>query len=514
MQTKTGQVSRAAATLAAILTGPPSLAFAPAISLGAFWIGGEGALMLAALGLPALLIVVQAVGNAGNPDRAPVDGVTGLLRADGFRAAVSDVHANSPNGGLRSCIFLLELADLADLKHIHGQAAADRVAQACGERLLSALRDDDCVARLDENLFGVCLAPVRLFDLESAIKLAGRMQSALEEPVAVDGMNLYVSCSVGFCLRNRAPGEAAEDWMQAAEDALGEARQNGPSAIRAHSTKLKRRARANGPLRNEVAAALERGEIRPWFQPQISTETGKVSGFEVLARWVHPERGVVAPDMFLPAMSEAGLMTRLSQTMIFGALTALRAWDNAGVQVPRIGVNFSTDELRDPDLVERVRWELDRFELMPDRLTIEILETVVADDPDDTVLHNLTKLSAMGCGIDLDDFGTGQASISAIRRFSVSRIKIDRSFVTRADSDPDQQKMVAAILGLAERLDLDTLAEGVETVGEHALLAQLGCGHVQGHGIGRPMPFEETLDWMARHDAKLGQLPSIGRETG
>ncbi|MFC3118996.1 EAL domain-containing protein [Jhaorihella thermophila] len=184
------------------------------------------------------------------------------------------------------------------------------------------------------------------------------------------------------------------------------------------------------------------------------------------------------------------------------------------MQVPRIGVNFSTDELRDPDLVERVRWELDRFELMPDRLTIEILETVVADDPDDTVLHNLTKLSAMGCGIDLDDFGTGQASISAIRRFSVSRIKIDRSFVTRADSDPDQQKMVGAILGLAERLDLDTLAEGVETVGEHALLAQLGCGHVQGHGIGRPMPFEETLDWMARHDAKLGRLPSIGRETG
>ena len=514
MQMKTGQVARAFAALAPILTGPPALAFAPAITLGAFWLGGEGALVLSALGLPALLIVVQAIGNAGNSDRSPIDGVTGWWRADGFRTAVRDVHANTPRGGLRSCIFLLELGDLADLRHIHGQAAADKVVQSCGDRLLSALRDDDCVARLDENLFGVCLAPVRLFDLESAIKLAGRMQSALEEPVVVDGMNLYVSCSVGFCLRSRAPGEAAEDWMQAAEDALDEARQNGPSAIRAHSTKLRRRSRTGAPLRNEVAAALERGEIRPWFQPQISTETGKVSGFEVLARWVHPEKGVLTPDMFLPAMSAAGLMGRLSQTMIYGGFTALRAWDTAGAHVPRIGVNFSTDELRDPDLVERIRWELDRFELMPDRLTIEILETVVADDPDDTVLRNLTKLGAMGCGIDLDDFGTGQASISAIRRFSVSRIKIDRSFVTRADCDPEQQKMVAAILGLAERLDLDTLAEGVETVGEHALLAQLGCGHVQGHGIGRPMPFEETLDWMARHDAKLGQLPSIGRQTG
>jgi EAL domain-containing protein (putative c-di-GMP-specific phosphodiesterase class I) len=127
------------------------------------------------------------------------------------------------------------------------------------------------------------------------------------------------------------------------------------------------------------------------------------------------------------------------------------------------------------------------------------------------VTRNIAGLVELGCRIDLDDFGTGQASIAAIRRFSVSRIKIDRSFVSKADSDPEQQKLIGAILSMAEQLDLETLAEGVETVGEHALLAQLGCHHVQGFGIARPMPFEQTIDWVRAHRTKLRAAPRIGR---
>ena len=131
------------------------------------------------------------------------------------------------------------------------------------------------------------------------------------------------------------------------------------------------------------------------------------------------------------------------------------------------------------------------------------------------ITRNINALRKLGCRIDLDDFGTGHASIASIRRFSVSRIKIDRSFVMKADRDPDQQRMISAILTMAERLGVETLAEGVETVGEHVLLAQLGCDHVQGFGIARPMPFEQTLDWIARHNAKLQDVPRImnGRAT-
>ncbi len=141
---------------------------------------------------------------------------------------------------------------------------------------------------------------------------------------------------------------------------------------------------------------------------------------------------------------------------------------------------------------------------------IEVLETVVAGTEDDVVTRNINGLSRLGCLIDLDDFGTGSASIASIRRFAISRLKIDRSFVTRLDQDAEQRRVVAAIVTMAEQLDLDTVAEGVETVGEHTTLAQLGCGHVQGFGIARPMPYDQTLDWIRAHRSKLAPVPRIG----
>ena len=200
---------------------------------------------------------------------------------------------------------------------------------------------------------------------------------------------------------------------------------------------------------------------------------------------------------------------------MYHSFAALKAWDNSGTEVPQIGVNFAGGELANPRLIDKITWELDRFDLSPNRLAVEVLETVVASTPDDVITRNINALGKLGCRIDLDDFGTGNASIASIRRFSVSRIKIDRSFVMKADRDPDQQRMIGAILTMAERLGVETLAEGVETVGEHVLLAQLACDHVQGFGIARPMPFEQTLDWIARHNAKLQDVPRImdGRAT-
>lgn len=497
--------------LLAVLSGPPVLAFLPALTLAAFWLGGETGLILVALGLPLLVAITGAFVGAAAPGDGSRDPATGLMLRDGFDRVLARVHGETGAGGLRSACFLLDLDDFSDIADRHGRTAADHVARCCGDRLLSALRDGDSVARIDDGRFAVCLRPVRQLDLELCIQMAGRMQSAIEEPMALDATSVYLSCSVGFCLRNRSPGPDAAAWFQATRAAVAEAAQNGPSAIRAFSADMQTRMRARADLRAEAATALEDGQILPWFQPQISTDTGQVSGFEALARWQHPQHGLIGPDQFLPAIAEAGLTERLGQVMLYQALTALHAWDNAGADVPRVGVNFAQAELRDPNLAERIRWELDRFDLTPQRLSVEILETVMSDGPDDVITRNIAALGALGCRIDLDDFGVGHASISAIRRFSVSRIKIDRSFVMKADRDPDQQRMIGAILTMAERLGLETLAEGVETVGEHALLAQLGCDHVQGFGIGRPMPFEQTLDWIARHRAKLHDTPAIGR---
>ncbi|MFK7754448.1 MAG: putative bifunctional diguanylate cyclase/phosphodiesterase [Sedimentitalea sp.] len=506
-----GVFSNLRAQIFPILTGPPVLAFLPALTLGTFWLGGEFALVVVSLGLPLVFALFGAFSSRPIVASIPRDSVTGLLLRDGFNAMLEQVFQETTGSGKRSTCFMLDIDDFKELVERHGQTAADVVAQRCGERIIDVLRDNDTVARMSDSRFAICLGPVNQLDLELVIQMSGRLQSALEEPVSVDGIAIYMTCSIGFCLRTRAPGKTSTDWLDASRAALTEALNSGPSAIRAYSSEIQRKTKARHDLRDEAAAALENGQIQPWFQPQISTDTGKVSGFEALARWNHPLHGIIPPDSFLPMLADSGLMERLGQVMLYQSLTALKAWDNAGADVPRVGVNFATDELRNPALVEKIEWELDRFNLEPDRLCVEVLETVVTESQDDVVTRNINGLGALGCRIDLDDFGTGHASIASIRRFAISRIKIDRSFVIKADRDPAQQRLIGAVLTMAERLEIETLAEGVETVGEHALLAQLGCDHVQGFGIGRPMPFDQTLDWIAAHTAKLQDAPEIGR---
>ena len=492
------------------LEGPQSLAFAPALALGAFWLGGEGALVVLALALPVLYAVLGALARSKDAGR---DRLTGLADMAGFRDALDARLARAAEDGAATACVVLELDEFDEFTARHGAAAGDAVLQVTADRLRGALRDGDAVARIGAARFAVACTPARRLDLEAAIQLAARLQRTVEEPVSLDATAVYLTASAGFCLSQRLPAPTAEAMTDAACAALGEARAAGPAGIRAFAPGMPRGARRR-EAGAEIAAALEAGQIMPWFQPQLCTETGRVSGFEALARWIHPERGAVPTADFLPALEEAGLMARLGETMLYHALTALRAWDRSGLAVPRVNVNFSAAELRDPRLPDRVAWELDRFGLAPCRLGVEVLETVIARSPEDATARGIRALAQMGCAVDLDDFGTGNASITALRRFAVSRIKIDRSVVTRCDRDPEQQRMVMAILSMAEQLGLDTLAEGVETAGEHAMLAQLGCGHVQGYAIARPMPFEQTAEWIATRADCLEPAPRIGRGAG
>lgn len=491
------------------LIGPHALAFFPAGVLTAYWLGGEAALIAAAAAMPLVFLAVGGFSEIPQHSRISHANLSGPLQLDVFNNLVEQIFEKTKNQDRDSALFHIRVDDYASLIERHGQTAADTVIKHTGDRIMTSVRDNDIVSRLGDCRFAICLAPNRHMDLEVCIQLAGRMQTMIEEPVSVDGLSIYATAAVGFCLSSRAPGSDGAEWAQATSIALREAQKLGPSTIRAFNTEMRRASRVRAELREEVSAALENGQIAPWFQPQISTDTGKVTGFETLARWYHPERGMIAPADFLPAIDQAGLLERLAEVMMYHSFTALKAWDSSGISIPRVGVNFSGAELSNPRLIDKIKWELDRFNLSPNRLAIEVLETVIAGAPDDQMVVNINGLVALGCRIDLDDFGTGHASISSIRRFKIDRIKIDRSFVMKSDRDPEQQRMISAILSMAERLDLETLAEGVETVGEHALLAQLGCNHVQGFGIGKPMPFHETLDWIHANEAKLQDAPKI-----
>ena len=446
-------------------------------------LGPVGVLLL----LPGLWAAVRiVVDRLSRSEGAQRDPASGLLQRHGVVTALDTALQRGPLGRSKTAAIVLEINDFKLAEERFDRAGVERLFVIVGQRLTEVLRDTDSVGRLDGPVFAVALSSAKRLNLESTLQLCTRLQQTVSQPIAIGPSNIYVTCSIGFCLADRIDAPTGDRLLQAATTAMIEAGRGGPGAIRGYSVAMRSRIVLRNSLSAEVSRALENGEIRAFFQPQVSAPDRQLSGFEALARWDHPDRGLIPPVEFLPALEQAGLMERLGIQMVEQSLMALKHWDSQGFQVPRVAVNFCSEELRNPDLV--------------------------AGHAEDQVIRNLAGLSRLGCMLDLDDFGTGHASITNIRRFSIARIKIDRSFVTHIDEDPDQQMMFSAILTMADRLDLDTLAEGVETAAELQMLTELGCKNVQGYGIGRPMRFADTDQWIAEHESRA--VTPITRKMG
>lgn len=501
MRSNSPMIGHLRALSQAVISGPQALAFLPALMLGAFWVGGEGWLLLTALGVP---LVVVLFGNTSDPQAA-----NGPRNDLGLEATLDQVLLQCDTHKHRTALIYLTVDSFGKLSTNHGFSAADQIESHLCHRLRSALRPQDRLFPQGAGRFAIILAPVINLDLESTIQTARRLQQTVEAPAPLGGATLYLTCSIGFVLDRQMTRPYSPPMLEAAQAALDEAMHNAPGAIRAYAPGMVARKHAKTEKLNDLIAALENGAIHPWFQPQISTDTGQITGVEALARWKQGNE-TVPPSDFLPLIEQHGLCEQLGDVILHRSLMALAAWDKDGLAVPHVGVNFSEAELRNPKLVDKIVWTLDRFDLAPSRLSVEILENVVATSPEDVVVTNIAKLAQLGCAVDLDDFGTGHASITALSRFRVNRLKIDRSFVTNVDQDKKQQQLVAAILSMAEQLGLDTLAEGVETAEEHTLLAQMGCRHVQGFGIARPMPPNETRNWLEQYQARDHPIPDFG----
>lgn len=472
----------------------------PGLALLAYWAGGEAALLSLAVGLPAVAALTWRLWP----------GSACLAASEQVIARLDAVLQGNPQGHRQAGCLVVQFDDTSWLCDRHGRALQSEILAACITRLRGALRSGDTLFPLEDGSLVVVLAPSQRLDLEGMVRIAGRLQRVVQQPMSLGVGTVQVTCCVGFSHANQIEGQSGHALLDAAQIAADEAMRHGPGSIRSYSADLARTRVARDALRSGFAAAVQAGHIRAHFQPQLSTDSGKVSGMEALARWRHPELGVIAPGEFLPAIAGTDLLDLLGREMLSQALAALVDWDRAGLRVPTVAVNFSAQELRDPQLPERLAWALDRHDLAPERLTVEVLESVVATEGDDIIARNIRRIAEMGCGVDLDDFGTGNASITSIRAFALRRLKIDRSFVSGVDTNRGQQKLVTAVLLLAEQLGLETLAEGVETKGEHAMLAQLGCGHVQGYAIIRPLPPEEVMPWLSRHCERLAKALQIG----
>ncbi|MBN8293027.1 EAL domain-containing protein [Rhodobacter sp. NTK016B] len=419
------------------------------------------------------------------------------------RATVVATLQNQQTGPTCAAALAVRLDEAERLSRQLGQTRYAALLDMLTVRLGAVLRAQDQFCPLVDDGFGIALGDVtRGLDTGNVLSVCQRIRTQLGEPLTIGGVALWPSVSIGYCVSPRAAMLNGLDMLQASETAARKALNAGPGAVVSYSV-VDFPASLNGKRVDELRRAMETGEIRAHFQPQIRTDTGAVSGLEALARWHHPTSGVLPPGEFLPQIEAAGLSGKLAELMLREALVTLTSLQAAGHDVPQVSINYSAEDLRNPRLADEIAWELDRFDLSPERLSIEILENVVTNGDDDAAVHTIARLATMGCGIDLDDFGTGHASIANIRRFAVSRIKIDRSFVTNLHVDEDQCRMVAAILSMARQLGHGTLAEGVEHPGEQVKLAQMGCEYLQGFAIARPMPASDLPSWLKAHHTAL-----------
>lgn len=477
------------------VTSPWLPAIFPALAFAGYLTLGEHALALLALGLPLVWLILLAFRSEDTSVNVS-DPVTGFGRPENLKPYCDRALAQTVLSETTTICMMMQVDDASTLGERFGTGACDRIVETMAQRLRAVARRGDRFVRLSGWKIGFVAAPVPRLNLEVGIQLAARFQSVLEEPFRIDGVPVYLSFSVGFCMSRDCPSRDSDILIQATELALEDARRNGPSGIRAYSTAMALTAPFHPRTSSDAVRALDAGQIRAWFQPQVTTQDEDIAGLEALARWEHPEKGLIPPSDFLPALAECNAMERLGEVMLHDALSLLRDLETQGLHVPSVGVNFTQAELSNPKLAERLCWELDRFSLAPSRLAVEILENVVASGVDDMIARNVAALAEAGCRIELDDFGTGHASITSLRRFAIERIKIDRSFIVQCDQNPEQRKMLVTILTMARQLRLETLAEGVETLGEKKELEDLGCDYLQGFGIARPMPATDVAPWI------------------
>ena len=405
---------------------------------------------------------------------------------------------------LSRSVLLLRLENLDSLAQMLDRTAVGHLVVQLSMALGGAVRPGDPLQIAGPGLFVVILRDRGEHD---AMQVGRRLHRLGQRTVPLAGRNVTPVLS-GVLIH--ADGPDLPDIARMTDNAMARMRALPDHALGRMTLYAHDPALATGDLSATVADAIRAGEFEAYFQPQQCCHSGRVTGFEALARWNHPQRGVLPPGAFMPQMNDAD-HNSLTLIMLSQSMQALKSWDKAGFDVPTVSINISNSELSARGFADCLLWELDRHEIAPARLVVEVLESVGPVTSNGETRINLEKLAQAGCQIDLDDFGTGYASLDAIRQFGINRIKIDRSFVTACDIDNGQQRMILAILALAERLGIAALAEGVETREEYAFLAQMGCDEVQGYAIARPMALAATHDFLVAQAAAAAQLPQIAR---
>lgn len=391
--------------------------------------------------------------------------------------------------------FAVLFIDLDRFKTINdalGHHVGDELLKQVAARLRSCLREEDTLARQGGNEFVIVLPEISKD--EHASNVAKNLLQVLTLPFHCEGNEIFTSASIGIAIYPK-DGQNEDTLVRNADAAMYRAKELGRNKFEFYAPELNEKIVERLSLENALRHGLERNELVVHYQPQLNLRTGRITGFEALARWQHPKWGLVPPDRFIPVAEETGQIVPLGRVVLLKACRQAKAWRDAGYDVT-MAVNVSARELMEKEFVGTIREVLALVGLEPKYLELELTETVLVQQPD-AAAATLGELRSMGVYFSLDDFGTGYSSLNYLRYFPFSRIKIDKSFIDDVDVNSDNAAIVCAIIAMAQKLKLEVIAEGVETKAQEDFLRGQLCDMAQGYRIAKPLCDTEATALLA-----------------
>lgn len=395
------------------------------------------------------------------------------------------------NGDLIGIMFI-DLDHFKLINDAQGHRVGDELLIDVAQRLRRQLRQEDTVARFGGDEFVAILNAAPGQDAALA-QAAERLLKVFDEPFDIAGIKRNITASAGLAIGSEATG--AEEVIGNADAAMYLAKESGRSCLRYFDESLRDKLMDRIELENELGGACKRNELLLHYQPIFDATTRQLKGFEALLRWEHPERGLVMPDLFIPASEQSGMIVEIGAWVLEEAARQLRNWTDRHPEMNLyMSVNLSPVQLLDPSFPALVRSTLDRWKLNTAYLCLEVTETALMDQRERSI-ETLRSLNQIGVQLAIDDFGAGHSSLAYLRDLPVNKLKIDRSFMQRIEGTSSDQSIVAAIQVLAREYALETIAEGVDSEGQERAARALGCDMLQGFFLGRPQPAEkaETL---------------------
>ncbi|WP_414472441.1 putative bifunctional diguanylate cyclase/phosphodiesterase [Microvirga sp. M2] len=417
------------------------------------------------------------------------DALTDLANRVLFRQQLEHALTETGRERLKMAVLCLDLDRFKDVNDSLGHETGDALLKLVAERLRSCIRPQDVVARLGGDEFAIL--QLAIDDQQDCAALATRIVEAVSMPYDLEGQEIVIGTSIGIAVASE-DNLSPDQLLKQADLALYRAKADGRATYRFFEPEMDAELQARRLLETDLRKALVNREFELYFQPQVNVRANEIGGYEALLRWQHPERGMISPAEFIPVAEDIGLISPLGDWVLEQACIVATGWPR-GIKV---AVNLSPVQFRNKTLVQSVSRALTRSGLAPDRLELEVTESVLLQDNELTVA-TLHQLRRMGVRIAMDDFGTGYSSLSYLRSFPFDKIKIDQSFVRELSSRADCLAIVRSIAGLGASLGMSTVAEGVETEDQFLQITAAGCTEVQGYYFGRPKPASELVHMLA-----------------